>query len=135
MTLPVTALTAAICAIMLLLTAISTVRNRLKTSRAYGDGGHAGIVSASRSHGNLAEHAPLFVIMIALLEMARASHWPLTGLAVLFLAARTAHIIGLYQRGEEGPPPLARQAGVIGTWLSYAAAIIWILWLIVTVNA
>lgn len=135
MTLPVAALTAAICAIMLLLTAISTVRNRLKTTQAYGDGGHAALTSASRSHGNLAEHAPLFIIMIGLLEMTRVSHWPLTGLAVLFLAARAAHIIGLYQRGEEGPPPRARQIGVIGTWISYAAAIIWILWLVVTVNA
>ena len=66
MTLPITALTAAICAIMLLITAIDTVRQRWKSRVAFGDGGHANVVSASRSHGNLAEHAPLAVIMIGI---------------------------------------------------------------------
>lgn len=134
MTLPITALTAAICAIMLLATAIATVRARFRAQAAFGDAGDQGLVSASRSHGNLAEHAPLFVILIGLLEMANASHWPLTALAVLFLGARTAHIIGLHQVHSAGKPPLPRAIGVIGTWIAYAIAIGWTLFLVVTVN-
>lgn len=133
MTLPITALTAAICAIMLLITAIDTVRQRLKSRVAFGDGGHANVVSASRSHGNLAEHAPLAVIMIGMLEMSRADHWVLTGVACLFLFARAMHIVGLYAPMST-KPPVPRQIGVVGTWASYAILIGWILYLVVTVN-
>lgn len=133
MTLPITALTAAICAIMLLITAIDTVRQRLRAKAAFGDGGDAKLVSASRSHGNLAEHAPLAVILIGLLEQSGAHHWTLTGIAVLFLFARMMHIIGLYAPMST-KPPLPRQIGVIGTWLSYALLIGWTLYLVVTVN-
>lgn len=134
MTLPVTALTAAICAIMLLATAIATVRARFRTQTSFGDAGDQGLISSSRAHGNLAEHAPLFVILIGLLEQSDASHWPLTGLAVLFLAARAAHIIGLHQLHGPGKPPQLRALGVVGTWIAYAIAIGWTLFLVVTVN-
>lgn len=134
MTLPITALTAAICAIMLLATAIATVRARFRAQAAFGDASDQGLISASRSHGNLAEHAPLFVILIGQLEMANASHWPLTALAVLFLGARAAHIVGLHQVHKPGKPPLPRAIGVIGTWIAYAIAIGWTLFLVVTVN-
>ena len=133
MTLPITALTAAICAIMLLITAIDTVRNRLRAKAAFGDGGDSQLVSASRSHGNLAEHAPLAVILIGLLEQSGAHHWTLTGIAVLFLFARMMHIIGLYAPMST-KPPVPRQIGVIGTWLSYMLLIGWTLFLVVTVN-
>lgn len=134
MTLPITALTAAICAIMLIATAIATVRARFRAKAAFGYADDQGLISASRSHGNLAEHAPLFVIMVGLLEMANASHWPLTALAVLFLAARAAHIIGLHQPHGPGKPPALRAVGVTGTWIAYAIAIGWTLVLVVTVN-
>lgn len=134
MTLPITALTAAICAIMLLATAIATVAARFRTQASFGDADDQGLISSSRSHGNLAEHAPLFVILVGLLEMANASHWPLTALAVLFLSARAAHIIGLHQPHGPGKPPKLRALGVVGTWIAYAAAIGWTLFLVVTVN-
>lgn len=134
MTLPITALTAAICALMLLITAIDTVRHRMRVRAAFGDaGGDAKLVSASRSHGNLAEHAPLAVILIGLLEQSRANHWALTALATFFLAARALHIVGLYAPMSE-KPPVPRQLGVIGTWLAYAALIGWTLFVVVTVN-
>ena len=133
MTLPITALTAVICAIMLLITAIDTVRQRMRAKTAFGDGGDAKLVSASRSHGNLAEHAPLAIIMIGLLEQTRANHWSLTALACVFLGARAAHIIGIYAPMST-TPPVARQIGVVGTWLSYAALIIWILYKVVMIN-
>ena len=133
MSLPVTALTAVICAIMLLITAIDTVRQRMRSKTAFGDGGDPVLISAMRSHANLAEHAPLAVIMIGLLEMVRANHWALTGVACLFLASRALHIIGLYAPAST-KPPLPRQLGVMGTWTSYALLIGWILYLVVTVN-
>lgn len=133
MQLPITALTAAICAIMLLITAIDTVRQRIGGKVAFGDGGNAKLISASRSHGNLAEHAPLAIIMIGLLEQSGAHHWVLTGVACLFLFARAMHIVGIYAPMST-TPPVPRQIGVIGTWVSYAILIGWTLYVVVTVN-
>jgi uncharacterized protein len=133
MLLPITALTAAICGIMLLLTAIDTVRQRMRSKTAFGDGGDPTLISASRSHGNLAEHAPLAIILIGLLEQSRAHHWALTAVACLFLFARAMHIIGLYAPMST-TPPVPRQIGVMGTWFSYIILIGWTLYVVVTVN-
>ncbi len=133
MSLPITALTAVICAIMLLITAIDTVRQRVRAEAAFGDGGDAKLISAMRSHGNLAEHAPLAIIMIGLLEMVRANHWVLTGVACLFLGSRVLHIFGLYAPMST-KPPLARSLGVLGTWISYAMLIAWILYKLILIN-
>ncbi|MBY0393020.1 MAG: MAPEG family protein, partial [Novosphingobium sp.] len=71
--LPVTAFVTAVCALMLLITAIDTVRQRMRLSAAFGDGGDAKLISASRSHANLAEHAPIVILMLGVLELAHAS--------------------------------------------------------------
>src|SRR3546814_8168189 len=88
MTLPVTAFVAAICALLLLATAIDTVRQRLRLKAAFGDHGDAKLISASRSHGNLAEYAPITIILLGLLETARASHMALMVIGAIFLIGR-----------------------------------------------
>ena len=134
MTLPVTAFVAAICAIMLLITAIDTVRHRVRSKSAFGDGGgDAKLVSASRAHGNLAEHAPIVILLIGFLEMSRANHMLLMSIGALFLAGRVAHIIGLYAP-MSAKPPLPRSIGVIVTWLTLALLSGWTLWMLATGN-
>ena len=133
MTLPITAITALICAILLLLTAIDTVRQRMRAKIAFGDGGDAKIISASRSHANLAEHAPIVIIMIGLLEQAHAHHLILSAVAGFFLLGRVAHVFGLYAP-MKNTPPVPRQIGVIFTWVTLLILILWTLWLVVTVN-
>lgn len=125
MSLPITAITAAICALMLLITAIDTVRQRIRSQTAFGDAGDQKLISASRSHGNLAEHAPIVIIMIGLLEP-YANHWGLTAVAGLFLFARAMHVVGLYAPMST-KPPVPRQIGVIGTWTVLAVLIVWLL--------
>lgn len=133
MQLPITALTAAICGIMLLLTAIDTVRQRIRAQKAFGDGGDQKLISASRSHGNLAEHAPIAIILIGVLELAKVSHYGLTAVAVFFLFARVCHIFGLYAPMST-KPPVPRQIGVIGTWASLAILIGWTIYTVVRLN-
>lgn len=135
MTLPVTALTAAFLAMLILITAIMTVRERFKSSAAFGiDDSNQPLVSAARSHGNLTEHAPMFVIMIALLELSNAHHFGLMALCALFMGARVSHILGLHSVHQKGKSPPLRALGVIATWISYIAAIGWIGYMIVTGN-
>lgn len=125
MSLPITAITAAICALMLLITAIDTVRQRIRSQTAFGDAGDQKLISASRSHGNLAEHAPIVIIMIGLLEP-YVNHWSLTAVAALFLFARAMHVVGLYAPMST-KPPVPRQIGVMGTWATLAILIVWLL--------
>lgn len=134
MTLPVTAFVAAICALMLLITAIDTVRHRMRAKAAFGDGGgDSKLVSASRAHGNLAEHAPIVILLLAFLEMSRANHIALMTIGALFLAGRVAHIIGLYAPMST-KPPLPRSIGVMVTWLTLALLSGWTLGLLATGN-
>ena len=118
MPLPITSATAAAVALLLLILAIQTVRQRLRTKQAFGDGDNPALVSAIRSHGNLAEHAPIVLIMLGLLENAGANPTILTCVAAVFVAGRISHAIGLHQPSEPGRAPLARQIGVVITWLA-----------------
>ena len=131
MQLPVTAMVAAGSAILLLILAIDTIRNRLRTKVAFGDGGDARLTSASRAHGNLAEHAPIVILLLAFLEMSRANHMALMAIGALFIAGRVSHIIGLYAPMNT-KPPLPRSIGVIVTWLTLAVLSGWILGMLAT---
>jgi uncharacterized protein len=133
MTLPVTAFVAAICGIMLLITGIDTVRQRIRVKAPFGDHGDQKLISASRSHGNLAEHAPIVILLLAFLELSRANHLALMVIGAVFLASRIAHIIGLYAPMST-EPPLPRSIGVIVTWLTLAALSGWTLWMLAMGN-
>lgn len=117
MPLPITAITAALLALLLLGLAIQTVRQRFRLNAAFGDADDPGLIAATRSHGNLAEHAPIVLIMLGLLEFSQANTTLVACVAGAFVVARLAHAIGLHQKAQPGKPPLARQLGVIGTWL------------------
>jgi uncharacterized protein len=134
MPLPITAFVAAVCAIMLLVTAIDTVRQRIRLKTAFGDAGDAKLISASRSHANLAEHAPIVILMIGMLEMANVHHLALMGVGALFLLGRVAHIFGLYTPAQAGKPPVPRQIGVIVTWITLVVLSGWTLFVLATQN-
>ena len=134
MPLPITAFVAAVCAIMLLVTGIDTVRQRLRAKVAFGDGGDDKVIRSSRSHGNLAEHAPIVILLIGMLEMAHASHVALMGIGAVFLLGRVAHIFGLHTPSEPGKAPIPRQIGVITTWATLLALSGWTLWTLAKLN-
>lgn len=117
MSLPITATTAALLALLLLFLAILTVRQRLRLKAAFGDAEDAALIAASRSHGNLAEHAPIVLIMLGLLEYAQANATLLMVIAGVFVVGRIAHAIGLHTASEPGKSPIPRQIGVVFTWL------------------
>ncbi len=134
MTLPVTAFVGAVCALLLLFTAMLTVRQRLRLKAAFGDHGDAKLIAASRSHGNLAEHAPIVVILLGLLETARVNHMALMVIGALFLIGRVAHIAGLHAPSVPGKAPVPRQIGVMATWVTLVVLVGWTFWMLVTVN-
>jgi uncharacterized protein len=90
---------------------VSQFRRRHKVS--VGDGGHDGVLARMRAHGNFAENAPLFLILLGLIELAvGASIW-LWVLGLLFVAARLLHPFGMDRPGANP----ARLIGVLLTWV------------------
>ena len=125
MALPITSLTAAVLGLLLVLLAIKTIQVRVRHGVAFGDGGHAGLIAATRAHGNHAEYAPIGVILIGLLEAAGVYAPALGVAAAAFVAARIVHSIGLF--GPPGPPPnKARSIGIVLTLLILIALALWL---------
>lgn len=127
MNLTITGLTTAALAVLLALLALDTIRHRFRTRTAFGLGDDQILTSASRAHGNLAENAPITLILIGLLEIGGADRQVLTYVAAAFVVVRVFHAIGMYIP-VKGPPPLPRAIGVTGTLLIQLGLAGWVIW-------
>ena len=128
MTFPVTALYTALQLLLLLALAINVVRWRRHAQVSLGDGDHKELRKAIRSHANAAEHVPLALLGLALLEGNQASTWLLHGLGATLFVARIMHAAGLNAQRSINP---WRQLGVLLTWvvmLVAAGALLWQAW-------
>ena len=123
---PVVAATYA--AILGLLACVLTVRvimNRVKTGVQAGDGGNAQLAQAIRAHANLAEQAPLALLLIVLAEAMGTPAGLIHTLGSVLVVARLASAWGLSHSLGPTPP---RQAGAGLTVLVVAAASLLILY-------
>lgn len=113
MTLPViAALAASVLAVLQAVLMLTVGNKRRADSVAFGDGGDVELLRLIRRHGNLIENAPMFLILLALLEILGGSSNVVITLAVVFVLARFSHALAL-----SGPAmPLAfRIFGALGT--------------------
>jgi hypothetical protein len=111
-TLPIT-LTIAAAAVLIniwLGTRISRLRFRHKVS--VGDAGNQAIACRMRAHANFVEYTPLFLILLALVELSEGSKTWLWGVAILFILARLAHPFGM----DRQAPNKLRVVGIVVTW-------------------
>ena len=77
-----------------------------------GDGGNARLIARMRAQLNFAEYAPLVLILIALVELARGTQAWLWGVALLFIVGRVLHAFGM-----DGWKP-GRMIGIATTMLT-----------------
>lgn len=111
---PVTALYAGLCALLLLVLAARISRHRMTLKVGLGDGGHPPLMRAVRVHGNAVEWMLPMLLLLLIAELNHASHWFLHACGIVFLAARIAHAIGLSgNSGDSG----GRFAGTAASWL------------------
>jgi hypothetical protein len=85
---------------------------RRRGRQAIGEGSDPAVIRAVRRHGNYAENAAIFVVVLALLEMMGAGRGFLAVGAAVFVAGRIAHAIGLSLPNTVNP---LRIAGVFAT--------------------
>jgi hypothetical protein len=95
MPVPITALYAALQAIVMLALLVPLGRLRASTNVSLLDGGNPELTAAIRRHANWTEYVPFALLLSALLELNGAPAGLLHGLGLALLAARIAHPFGI----------------------------------------
>lgn len=126
MSYPVTAVYAALLALLLigLSARVSVLRRRGRVSLGHGD--NPALERAIRVHGNFVEFVPLALILLLLLEAARPGAVWLHGFGLALLLGRLLHAWGLAR--VEGVS-FGRFWGSALTWLMMVGAALLNLWL------
>ncbi len=124
----VTAGVAAGLGLLAALLTVQVIRNRVRFRVDVSDGGNPPLAQAIRAHANLAEHAPIALLLLALAESSGAQRWLIAGLGGVFLIARLASAWALSRTLAQSPP---RQAGAGLTVLVTSLAALLILYRLV----
>ena len=116
MNLPITLVTACVAGLMLIWLSVRVIAVRGSDKVLIGDGGSEELLYRIRTHANLSEYFPLFLIILGLVEGAGGNSIALMLLAVVFIIARVLHVLGM---GAEANLTL-RQLGMVGTFTGIA---------------
>ena len=117
MILPITLTTAAAAALTHIWLSTRCIRLRFKENVSIGDGGNKLLSVRMRSHANFSENAPIFLILLGLVELGSGKSGWLWATAIAFILARIAHAFGMERRA----PNLLRMGGMIVTFLTLIA--------------
>ena len=109
---PITALYAALIGLLFVACAVQVVRNRQRARVGVGVGDDKQLELSVRVHGNLAEYAPLVLVLMLIYELNGGMAWLLHLLGGLFVLFRLAHAAGL---GASGGPSKGRVVGTAGS--------------------
>ncbi|MFO1314085.1 MAG: MAPEG family protein [Burkholderiales bacterium] len=112
MSVPITALYAGLCGLVLLALAARVIRLRWSLRVGTGDGGDRALNRAIRVHGNAAEYVPIALVLLLVAEIDRASPALLHACGGVLVAARLLHAIGLSRTTGVS---WQRMAGTTGT--------------------
>lgn len=91
----VTAATAGALGILHVVLVLLVSAGRVKFNTGLGDGGNEALSRRIRMHGNLTENAPLFLILLGIVELSRVSPYLVTILGPLIVVFRLCHAYGL----------------------------------------
>jgi uncharacterized membrane protein YecN with MAPEG domain len=119
--LKITAIYAALNALLMLGLSINVVRNRLGTRTPILDGGKPPMIAAVRAHGNNIEYVPTALILLGLVEWLGGSPPLAHTIGGMLTAGRIAHAAALLR--STGPGAL-RGAGMFLTWGSMLTGIL-----------
>ncbi|MCF6321923.1 MAG: MAPEG family protein [Rhizobiaceae bacterium] len=121
MELPITTALASSISIWLLVLSWAVIKQRRVAGKSLGDGGDVPLLRKMRAQANLAEYAPLFVIMIGLAEYQSDRSLVIGSMAILFMLGRLAHGYALAFSVND---PMGRFVGVALTFIAFGAVIL-----------
>ena len=114
MPLPVTLATAAAAALVNIWLSARVVTARRPLKISVGDGGDDVVLRRMRAHANFAENMPIFLILLAALEIAGGDRTIVVPAAIAFVIARIAHGIGM----DGGSVARLRMLGMMTTTIA-----------------
>ena len=100
MSLPVSALYAALLAFILIGLTVNTIRHRRRLGIVLGDQGEPVLKRAVRAHANFCEHVPMALLLFVLLELTGHSTMLLHALGLSLVIGRLVHAFGISQVKE-----------------------------------
>lgn len=118
MIIPITALYAALLVAVLVCLTTRIGLLRAKTGISILDGGNKHLAVEMRRHGNFAEHVPLLIVLMAIVELNGGSSVFLHVVGIVLVISRVAHPVGLHHDRVQAP---LRLIGAVGTSLSTIA--------------
>ena len=114
-----TAIYAAVLGLLAALLTINVIVNRVRAKVDVADGGVTALAQAIRAHGNFAEHTPLALLLIGLVEAFAYRSPVVIGLGAALLAARLLSAWGLNSTLKQS---FGRQSGATLTILVTAVS-------------
>jgi uncharacterized membrane protein YecN with MAPEG domain len=121
----ITALYAALVALLLVVLALRISRFRMRLGVGIGDGGDQPLSRAIRVHANAVEWAVPVLLLLLVAELNRAAPLLLHVCGIALIVGRVLHGIALGRRS--GPSP-GRFAGIMITWIVLLVLAAWDLW-------
>jgi hypothetical protein len=124
---PVTLATAAACVLLNIWLGgrIAAFRRDFKVS--VGDGGQEPLLRRMRAQANFIENAPFVLILLGLIELSGGNRSELIGIAIVFVAARISHAIGM----DRAELRRWRMYGMLGTTFVNIVLVVWAVVLLV----
>ena len=102
----VTAIAASVLGLLYVRLSLVVIGFRRKHGVSVGDGGHEDLLRAIRSQGNLAEYAPIALLLLACLELNQTPIWITSILAASFVVGRLLHPVGMKSADSPMQPRL-----------------------------
>jgi uncharacterized protein len=121
----VTGIYAALGALLLLVLAVRISLARRSARVGIGDGGNHELSRRIRAHANAAEHLPIALLLLLLLDLGQTPPSWLHVFGVLLIVGRVLHAIGLSRTA--GPSP-GRVLGMVLTWGVMLVMALLLLW-------
>ena len=118
MSLPITALYAAILALIVVALAVNVTVHRAKLKVPLGDGGNPVMLRMIRLHGNAVEYLPLALVLMAIYEANGGWHWALHAAGLALILARILQSWNMWTTHIAG---FGRVSGQALTWLTLIA--------------
>ncbi|MCW1381449.1 MAPEG family protein [Novosphingobium sp. KCTC 2891] len=121
MFLPITLASAAAAAFINIWLSVRIGMIRTAKKISIGDGGHEDLIRRMRAQANFVENAPLVLVLIGAIELARGQNPWLLGVAGAFALGRVAHGVGM----DGGPLGFGRTIGTLITMLTQIGLAVW----------
>jgi uncharacterized protein len=123
-----TAIYTAVLGLLAALLTVNVIVNRVRAKVDFADGGVPALGQAIRAHANFAEHTPIVLLLIGLVEAFGYPALAVNGLAAVFLLARLLSAFGLNTTLRQS---FGRQSGASLTVLVTAIAAALIIYAVV----